>query len=203
MPAETAMPSEFGRYLAECRRERGWSQSVLANRSQLIQKQVSHFESGGRLPSLAQALNLARGLSVPLQRLLSGDDRPGSSVAELLIELSRLGIDDLAAGGPCRPRGRSTHRGGAGDRGLGAFTRSADRLGLAGRLGLEPHRACVAGCLRSSLRDDPSFGVAGRCRPHDRSGGRLPWWMTPRSSQRGSRTNAAGGDGGDENTAVG
>ena len=48
-----------------------------------------------RTPTLEQALRIARALDLPLQRLLSGSDRPGAAPEGLVIELRRLGIVDL------------------------------------------------------------------------------------------------------------
>lgn len=77
------------------RLERGLSQGKLARECGLSQVQVSLFESGRRLPSLDQFVRLARALDVPLQRLISGADRPGKSLKDLAVELRRLGAVDL------------------------------------------------------------------------------------------------------------
>jgi transcriptional regulator with XRE-family HTH domain len=61
----------------------------------LSQTQVSLFEAGRRLPSLDQFVRLARALDVPLQRMLTGADRPGDVVRDYAVELRRLGAADL------------------------------------------------------------------------------------------------------------
>ena len=55
------------------------------------------------MPSLAQTLDLARALDVPLQRLLTGTDRPGSGPAGLATELRGLGASDLWVDGAIVP----------------------------------------------------------------------------------------------------
>jgi transcriptional regulator with XRE-family HTH domain len=81
--------------LQGARLERGLSQGRLAAECGLSQTQVSLFESGRRLPSLDQFARLARALDVPLQRLLTGADRPGEELRDLAVELRGLGAVDL------------------------------------------------------------------------------------------------------------
>lgn len=81
--------------LLRARLERGLNQEELARKSKLSQAQVSLFEAGIRLPSLEQFLRLARALDVPLQALLTGEDRPGIEIKDLAVELRRLGASDL------------------------------------------------------------------------------------------------------------
>ncbi len=85
----------LGANLLLTRLERGFSQTRLAGECKLSQAQISLFEAGRRLPSLDQFMRLARALDVPLQRLLSGADRPGVELKELAVELRRLGAIDL------------------------------------------------------------------------------------------------------------
>jgi transcriptional regulator with XRE-family HTH domain len=77
------------------RLERGFSQGRLARECKLSQAQVSLIEAGRRLPSLDQFVRLARALDVPLQRLLSGSNRPGVELKDLAVELRQLGATDL------------------------------------------------------------------------------------------------------------
>lgn len=94
---ESALPElrDLGTNLSLARLERGFSQSGLASASGLSQAQVSLFEAGRRLPSLEQFVRLARVLDVPLQKLVSGRDRPGTELRDLAVELRRLGAGDL------------------------------------------------------------------------------------------------------------
>ena len=85
----------FGFNLLRTRLERGLSQAELAGRCDLAQQQISMFEAGQRLPTLEQFLGLARVLDVPLQRLMSGADRPGKRVRDIAIELRSFGVTDL------------------------------------------------------------------------------------------------------------
>lgn len=88
-------PRRLGAFLADARAEAALSQAALAARCGLAQQQISYFEAGARTPTLEQALRIARALDLPLQRLLSGSDRPGAAPEGLVIELRRLGIVDL------------------------------------------------------------------------------------------------------------
>jgi transcriptional regulator with XRE-family HTH domain len=85
----------LGANLLLARLDRGFSQGRLAGECKLSQAQVSLFEAGRRLPSLDQFVRLARALDVPLQRLLTGADRPGVELKDLAVELRRLGAADL------------------------------------------------------------------------------------------------------------
>ncbi|WP_406701344.1 helix-turn-helix transcriptional regulator (plasmid) [Singulisphaera sp. Ch08] len=93
----------LGNHLAHSRVEAGLSQAALAARSGLAQQQVSLFEAGLRIPTLPQALRIARTLDIPIQRLLTGSDGPGAGPADLAIELRRLGVIDLRVGDSAVP----------------------------------------------------------------------------------------------------
>jgi transcriptional regulator with XRE-family HTH domain len=94
---------DLGAHLTLARLERGLSQGRLAGECKLAQAQVSLFESGRRLPSLDQLVRLARALDVPLQRLLTGADRPGVGLKDLAVELRSLGAVDLWVAEAARP----------------------------------------------------------------------------------------------------
>ena len=106
----------LGSHLLLARAERGLSQAELANRCALTQTQISYFELGRRPPTLSQFLRIARALDVPIQRLLSGSDRPRGGLEDLAVELRRLGINDLWVQGATVP---------------GAFRRPEEVLALA------------------------------------------------------------------------
>jgi transcriptional regulator with XRE-family HTH domain len=99
----TADLEHLGTYLAISRREAGLSQAALAARSGLAQQQVSFFEAGLRIPTLPQVLRIAPTLDIPIQRLLTGSDRPGAGTVGLAVELRRLGVVDLRVGDPAVP----------------------------------------------------------------------------------------------------
>jgi transcriptional regulator with XRE-family HTH domain len=99
-PVELA---EVAPRLAAARRARGLSQAELAQRCRLKRQQITYFETGARTPSLGQLLHIARALDLPLQRFLSGSDRPGGGPREIAIELRRLGLIDLWVEGPLVP----------------------------------------------------------------------------------------------------
>jgi len=65
--------------------------------------QINYFETGARVPSVAQLLQIARGLDLPLQQLLSGRNRPGRGVREIAIELRSLALIDLWVETPLVP----------------------------------------------------------------------------------------------------
>jgi transcriptional regulator with XRE-family HTH domain len=70
------------------------SQGELAGACGVSQAQISLFETGRRLPSLEQFLQIARALDSPLEALLSGND-PKDGLKDLAVELRRLGAVDL------------------------------------------------------------------------------------------------------------
>lgn len=86
---------EVAQRLATARGERGLSQAELGERSGLQRQQINYFETGARTPSLEQLLQIARALDLPLQRFLSGSDRPGGGIRDIAIELRSLGLIDL------------------------------------------------------------------------------------------------------------
>jgi transcriptional regulator with XRE-family HTH domain len=81
--------------LTAARLEKGLTQAALADRCRLTKQHISYFEQGQRLPSLDQLLRLARALEVPLQRFLSGSNRPGTELSDIALELRALGLLDL------------------------------------------------------------------------------------------------------------
>jgi len=106
MPVRRAPQPELegiGERLTAARRERGLTQAALAARCLLKRQQINFFETGARLPSLGQLLQIARALDLPLQRFLSGSDRPGRELPDLAIELRHLGLIDLWVEAPTVP----------------------------------------------------------------------------------------------------
>jgi transcriptional regulator with XRE-family HTH domain len=99
----TADLNGLGGYLARARVEASLSQTALAARCGLAQQQISYFEAGRRTPTLEQALRIARTLDIPIQRLLTGTDRPGTEMEDLALELRRLGLVDLKVRGVSVP----------------------------------------------------------------------------------------------------
>jgi len=76
-------PSEiFKERLKTAREElRKWSQSELADRSQLPPSSIAHFESGSRKPSFDTLRRLATALDVTTDYLLGRVDEPGLAEA--------------------------------------------------------------------------------------------------------------------------
>jgi transcriptional regulator with XRE-family HTH domain len=86
---------DLGSFLTAARLERGLSQAQLAARCALSQTQISYIEVGQRRPTLNQILRIARALDVSIQRLITGSDRPGIRLPDIIVELRYLGIADL------------------------------------------------------------------------------------------------------------
>lgn len=60
----------FGRRVRELRREKGWSQEELAERSKLTAVHISRIERGTREARLSTVLKLVAALEVPPDKLL-------------------------------------------------------------------------------------------------------------------------------------
>src|SRR5260370_37246738 len=105
MPKHIAISDleELASHLAIARGRHGISQAELAARSGLTQTHSSYFERGEREPTLAQLLRLAKALDAPLQRFLTGGDRPGATLHDLALELRHLGMVDLRVDQPIVP----------------------------------------------------------------------------------------------------
>jgi transcriptional regulator with XRE-family HTH domain len=95
--------AHLGRHLLAARIASGLSQRSLAARCRLDQTHISRFEKGERQPTLQQLASLAAALAVPLQWFINGAERPGTDWREVVLELYRLGIQDLALGGAVVP----------------------------------------------------------------------------------------------------
>jgi transcriptional regulator with XRE-family HTH domain len=93
----------LAQHFVAVRIERGLSQAELAGRSGLKRQQITFYETGARIPSLANLLKIARALDVPLQRFLSGTNAPGGGVRGIAIELRSLGLIDLWVEEPLVP----------------------------------------------------------------------------------------------------
>jgi transcriptional regulator with XRE-family HTH domain len=94
---------QLGRNLAATRVAKGLSQAALAARCGLTQSHISHFEQSKRLPTLDLLIRLAGALDAPLQRLLTGTDRPGKGLQDIALELRQLGVADLWVNAPVVP----------------------------------------------------------------------------------------------------
>src|SRR5438270_8918459 len=100
---KTPKLSGIARHLTAARGEKGLSQAELAERARLKRQQINYFETGARTPSLGQLLQIARALDLPLQRFLSGSDKPGREVRDIALELRSLGLIDLWVEDPVVP----------------------------------------------------------------------------------------------------
>lgn len=89
--------AHIGAYLRRARFEREATLQHIARQAGIHVTELSKVESGHRLPTLAQAVSLARALAIPLQVLLSGSVRPAEMMQDLALELRSLGIVDLLA----------------------------------------------------------------------------------------------------------
>lgn len=61
---------EFGRFLSELRKEKGWTQKELAEKLFVSDKTVSKWETGGSIPDVALLMPLAKLLEVTVPELL-------------------------------------------------------------------------------------------------------------------------------------
>lgn len=68
--------SDFGKFLAQLRKERGWTQRNLAEELYVSDKAVSKWERGLSLPDVALLLPLAEKLGVTVTELLEGQRMP-------------------------------------------------------------------------------------------------------------------------------
>jgi transcriptional regulator with XRE-family HTH domain len=82
-------------HLEQARRSRGLTQKQLAERCGLHPSVLSRIESGRRDATLCEAVQLAAALHVPLERFVTGKDRPGTSLPDIAAELWHLGMVDL------------------------------------------------------------------------------------------------------------
>lgn len=67
-----AVGRQFGRNLAEARGWEGLTQSQLAHRASLVQREVARFELGDRCPRLDKVVRLADAVGVQVRDLLYG-----------------------------------------------------------------------------------------------------------------------------------
>jgi transcriptional regulator with XRE-family HTH domain len=86
---------QLGAHLQAARRDAGLTQSILASRAGLRQRDISLIEQGRWQPSLRVLTNLARQLDVPLQHFLTGRSQLDQESTDLTFELRQLGIIDL------------------------------------------------------------------------------------------------------------
>lgn len=121
--------AELAKWLTKARVKKGLTQAELAARCELKRQQITFFERGVRVPALEQLVRIARALELPLQRFLSGGDRPGNGVREIALELRSLGLIDLWVEQPIVP---------------GAFRRPEEVVALAVS-GEEPEARIVEG----------------------------------------------------------
>lgn len=89
---------EMGRRIAALRREAGWSQEVLAGKTEVVSSYIARIEIGTRRPTLEVLGQVASALEVPLWRLitdsrLTSEERVWRRNAR---ELSKL-VDELPA----------------------------------------------------------------------------------------------------------
>src|ERR1700693_5748905 len=85
----------FGNHLAAARLTSGFTQGQLAQASQLHQSTISAIENGKRFPTVAQWLQLATALNIPLQRFLTGANVVGDELGDISSQLHALGVADL------------------------------------------------------------------------------------------------------------
>ncbi len=89
----------LGVYLRRARLAVGITQAALARAANIPRLRVVRAERGFYALTLDEALRLARVLKVPLERLTTGQWRPGLDLRGIAVELNRFGIGDLEVSG--------------------------------------------------------------------------------------------------------
>lgn len=87
--------SPFGKNLREARLARGLSQTQLARLTKSERIRLIRIEQGTRKATWNEALDFARVLKIPLERLISGRLRPAINLRGIAFELLHLGVVDL------------------------------------------------------------------------------------------------------------
>ena len=64
---------KIGKHIAECRKEKGMTQSQLAEKLGVTNKTVSRWENGNYMPDLSLLAPLSKVLEITLEELLSGE----------------------------------------------------------------------------------------------------------------------------------
>lgn len=85
----------FGNNLTKARQRCGLTQKELADACDLAQSDISKIEAGDRWSTPPQLAKFARQLGVSLQWFLTGNNRPGLELADIVLELRSLGVVDL------------------------------------------------------------------------------------------------------------
>jgi len=89
------MNVNIGHLLTAARQGVGLTQQQLAHATKLHQGVISEMESGKRVPTVEQLLNLARVLKVPIQWFLTGSNQAGNELRDISIQLHDLYLVDL------------------------------------------------------------------------------------------------------------
>lgn len=98
---DTLDKERFGAFLANLRREKGWTQQDLANQLFVSNKAVSKWERGQSLPDVALLMPLANALDVSVAELLKGErmtaEQMDTSEAKALVEKTvHLSAEEVA-----------------------------------------------------------------------------------------------------------
>lgn len=75
-------PSEIGRFIAACRKEKGLSQAQLAEKLSITNRAVSKWETGKCIPDASLMLELCAILGINVNELLSGERIPEEDYRE-------------------------------------------------------------------------------------------------------------------------
>jgi transcriptional regulator with XRE-family HTH domain len=96
-------PPAFGTHIKSARRAAGLSQQALADAAGITRWQITRFEGGTAVPSLDEAVRLAKALRIPFELLTNGTWVPAPDLRGIALELNRLGIWDLEVSNPRVP----------------------------------------------------------------------------------------------------
>lgn len=84
---------KIGKFIAECRKEKGYTQASLAEKLMITDRAVSKWETGKSLPDSSIMLELCELLSINVNELLKGEhidmEEYGKASEEIILSLKR------------------------------------------------------------------------------------------------------------------
>ncbi len=88
---------EIGRFIAELRKEKGWTQEELANQLYTTQKSVSRWETGRNTPSIDMMLDMADLFEVGVEEILSGKRKNAVSIPSVNNDTTLVTLTEAAS----------------------------------------------------------------------------------------------------------
>lgn len=83
---------QFGEFIRNGRKKKGWSQERLANEAQISPQALSAIETGKSSPTLATVVNLVRTLGLTMENFIPKADQDDleQNRADLIVQISAL-----------------------------------------------------------------------------------------------------------------